>query len=63
MKGKILLILMLTCPLVTSATYPFILNKKTSTTVDTTLIPLGGNAFFNTKGDPKDAIVKEGIQP
>jgi len=63
MKGKILLILMLTCPLVTSATYPFILNKKASTTVDTTLIPLGGNAFFNTKGDPKDAIVKEGIQP
>ena len=63
MKGKILLILMLTCPLVTSATYPFILNKKTSTTVDTTLIPLGGNTFYNTKGDPKDAIGKEGIQP
>jgi len=63
MKGKILLILMLTCPLVTSATYPFILNKKASTTVDTTLIPLGGNTFYNTKGDPKDAIVKEGIHP
>ena len=63
MKGKILLILMLTCPLVTSATYPFILNKKASKTVDTTLIPLGGNTFYNTKGDPKDAIVKEGIHP
>ena len=63
MKGKVLLILMLANALISSASNCIISTIQSSMRTDTTLIPLGGNTFFTTKGDPKDAIVKEGIQP
>jgi hypothetical protein len=63
MKRKILLILMLVYSLVSSASSLFVSSHNTIIHADTALIALGGNAFFITSGDPKDAIVKEGIHP
>lgn len=63
MRRKMLLILLLVQSLMTSARNHFISSHNPIIQVDTAVIPLGGNAYFIKKGDLKDAIIKEGIQP